>query len=66
MTLTDASEQGLTASSTGKGQLVDGQVVRVRTRTYLVESVLPSAGIGTQVRLACLVLCCAEITELRG
>jgi superfamily II DNA or RNA helicase len=31
-----------------------GQVVRVRTRTYLVESVQPSPGTGTLVRLACL------------
>lgn len=31
-----------------------GQIVRVRTRTYLVESVDPLDGFGTQVRLACL------------
>ena len=31
-----------------------GQVVRVRTRTYLVEAVQPSPGTGTVVRLACL------------
>lgn len=31
-----------------------GQAVRVRTRTYLVESVQPSPGTGTLVRLACL------------
>ena len=31
-----------------------GQVVRVRTRTYLVEAVDNVGGLGTQVRLACL------------
>ncbi len=31
-----------------------GQVVRVRTRTHLVESVQPSPGTGTLVRMACL------------
>jgi len=54
MTRTDTSVERLTADSTRKGGIVAGQVVRVRTRTYLVESVLPSAGTGTQVRLACL------------
>ncbi len=31
-----------------------GQIVRVRTRTYLVEDVIPGSGHGTTVRLACL------------
>jgi superfamily II DNA or RNA helicase len=31
-----------------------GQLVRVRTRTYLVEAVDHSGGVGTQARLACL------------
>ncbi len=31
-----------------------GQVVRVRTRTWLVESVEPNPGYGTLIRLACL------------
>src|SRR5215510_6560157 len=31
-----------------------GQLVRVRTRTYLVEAVDRSGGVGTQARLACL------------
>jgi SNF2 family DNA or RNA helicase len=31
-----------------------GEVVRIRTRTYLVESVQPSPGTGTLVRMACL------------
>jgi SNF2 family DNA or RNA helicase len=31
-----------------------GQLVRVRTRTYLVEAVDHLGGVGTQVRLACL------------
>jgi hypothetical protein len=31
-----------------------GQVIRVRTRTYLVEEVSLTSGLGTTVRLACL------------
>ena len=31
-----------------------GQLVRVRTRTYLVEAVDHLGGVGTQMRLACL------------
>lgn len=33
---------------------IPGQAVRIRTRTYLVESVQPSPGTGTLIRLACL------------
>lgn len=42
------------ATTTHPRQPEAGEVVRVRTRTYLVESVQPSPGTGTLVRLACL------------
>ena len=42
------------ASQTNNHPPSQGQVVRVRTRTYLVESVQSSLGRGTLVRMACL------------
>ena len=43
-------------ATTEPGQRVPstGEVVRVRTRTYLVEEVVPHPGYGTLVRMACL------------